>query len=438
MTEPNAPPNLLVISYFAPPDAAGVRRLASWMRWLPDSGWRPLVVACAPSRASGFDDSALADARVRATPVIRTRSLDPYRLLQPGRPSGPSAGTAGVEAGWKRAAMAAARRHLFAPDDRCGWIPFAVAGGMRAIRRHPIRAVLSTGFPNSAHSAARRIARRARLPWLADFRDGWSQNPAFFDPGNPVARWAVLRGEGLVARHADRITTVSPPVSDWLQSLRPPGAAPVETIWNGFEPDLLADDDAPCEPLEPGRWTLLYTGTFFGRRTPEPFLRALALVLREEPAWRERIRVRLRCALAPVHAALIGSLGLGDSVDVLLPVGFAQAVDEQRRADACLLVLEHGPGGGIMVSQKVFEYIAARRPILALVPEGAAAELLRGCGAAEPCLEQDPALIAPRLRDFIAQGLAGGGRICSRGDAARFRRDEQARALARILDEMAS
>jgi hypothetical protein len=168
-----------------------------------------------------------------------------------------------------------------------------------------------------------------------------------------------------------------------------------------------------------------------------PFLRGLARVLAERPEWRDRVRVRLRCELASEHREALAALDLGEVVHVLAPLPFAQVVQEQRRAEACLLILEHGPGAEIMVSQKVFEYLAARRPILALVPEGAAREVLARSGGATVCTSPDASGIGPALEGFLARGLGGELQGASAPCLAPFNRRDQAWRLAEILDEVA-
>src|SRR5690606_32408336 len=201
-------------------------------------------------------------------------SLDPYRsLARWGRADGPSPHSAAPQHSKNnselRTVISTLRRHAFIPDDRCGWIPFAVWRGIQLVRRYPsIRVIYSSNYPQSAHVAAGLIARATGRKWLADFRDGWTQNPAFHDPGNAIMAVMQSRLERWTARRADSIVTVSAPITRHLQSLRPRNRQPVVTITNGFDDELLVDAGAPApEPLRPGKFTLLYTGTLFGRRT---------------------------------------------------------------------------------------------------------------------------------------------------------------------------
>lgn len=430
-----------MIAYFHPPAATGVRRLVSLLRHLPDHGWRPAVLACRDVAGAGRDEGPLRDPRVARAPVVRTGSLDPYRLahLLRGDRTPSSAASADAPGGSRaKAFMEFLRRHVFIPDDRMGWIPFAALAGIRLVRRHRLRAIVSSNYPQSAHVVAAIVSAATGVPWLADFRDGWTQNPAFHDPGNCCIRAGQRALERLVARRATAITTVSPPITRHMQSLRPALMRPAETVFNGFEPGEFPPLAGDREALEPGRIVLLYTGTFFGRRSPAPFLAALHALLHREPSWRPRLRVRMRATLEPRWMRAIERRGLADVVQVLPPVTFAECIAEQRRADACLLVLEDGPGADIMVSQKVFEYLAARRPVFAMVPEGAAAELLRTTGGAETSVGESPREASARLGSFLDRVRSGAFPAAGDDAIAPFRRDRQAARIAAILDEIAA
>ncbi|MDK2972499.1 MAG: hypothetical protein PWP23_2254 [Candidatus Sumerlaeota bacterium] len=430
---------VLLFSYFFPPAATGVRRVTSLVRHLPANGWEPVVLACKPVRGQGHDPGPLADPAVADAPVVRCGSVDPYRLMQVLRPGQPGGGGDGTAAGAPRGKrlMETLRRHLFFPDDRCGWIPFAVAAALVEVRRRRIDALYSSNYPQSTHAAAWIVHRLTGLPWLADFRDGWTQNPAFHRPANTALAWLQQYGERRVARDATAITTVSPPITRHLQAMRTPQSLPAETIFNGFEPgewESARAESGSAQPLNPGLITLLYAGTFFGRRRPDLFFGALRILLRRHPHWRERLRVRMRCALDDRSLGLIEKWDLLDVVRLHPPVSFAEIVREQLRADACLLILEHGPGADIMVSQKVFEYLAAGRPVFALVPEGAAAEVLAATGGATVETSRNVQAAAKSLLRFLQAVEDARHPAPDPGQVAAFDRSAQARRIAALLD----
>lgn len=391
---------VLVIAYFFPPDATGVRRLLSHLKYWPELGIEPVILTCKPKRGAGVDASVMREEWFQRLKIVQTESWDPYRLLERIRPSGnkapeSSAGSAKT-GGYGARVLEQLRRHVFLPDDRAGWIRFAVAEGERLIREHQISAIYTSNYPQSAHVVGLRLKERTGVRWVADFRDGWTQNPAFFHPQNALLANAQRRLERCVARAADELITVSPPITRHLQQLRGEGKPPAQTIFNGYDPSDFpplsgADEGAP---FHPGCLTLLYAGTFFGGRNPRGFFRLVAALRKRSAHWRSRLRLRFRCALSAQDIGLAQELGLlsdaegGPCLEMLPSIPFSACCREQQRAEALLLVLERGPGAEIMVSQKVFEYLGAQRPIFAQIPEGAAAEVLRRSRGA--CIQTAP------------------------------------------------
>ncbi len=443
MLEPmRQPPNLLVLAYFYPPAATGIRRLESLLKHLPSHGWRPLVVCCRETIGSGLDESPLRKTWIAQTPVHRTGSLDPYRIaamLRKGNRTDHNETAQASGGGTGKRLMNLARRHILLPDDRTGWIPFAAVEAIQLAGRHSFRAVYSSNYPQSTHVAAMIVSSVTGLPWLADFRDGWTQNPAFHDPGNMLMKQGQTLLESLTARRAARVVTVSPPVTRHLQKLRPARLAPAETIYNGFEPsDYRLAAVRSMASLHPGRLTLLYTGTFFGRRSPRPLFAALRELLTRRPHWRRHLTVRMRTSLEPRHLQLLCDWSLDDIVRVMPPVSFEQSQEEQQRADACLLILEEGPGAEIMVSQKIFEYLAARKPIFAMVPAGAAAELLKETGGASISISENPGSAGARLGRFLSDVRANRFETVPEDRLERFERSRQAARIGQILSEMTS
>ncbi len=448
---------VLVIAYFSPPDATGVRRLISHLQYWAELNIEPIILTCKQKRSAGWDAAILQEPWWQQLQVVQTESWDPYRLLErfaPSKPAverptnTPNAATAPAKTGGFGAnVLQRLREHFFLPDDRSGWIPFAVAEGERLIKRHKITAIYTSNYPQSAHVVGLRLKQRTGVHWVADFRDGWTQNPAFFCPANPFLASAQHRLERQVANTADELITVSPPITRHLQALRDAALSPAQTIFNGYDPadyGLPANDASLPEPFHPGCLTILYTGTFFGRRHPRLFLRLIAALRRRSPYWRRRLRVRFRCALSQRDATLAKELGLLDftetpngttapCLEILPSIPFAACSREQQRADVLLLVLEHGPGAEIMVSQKVFEYLGARRPIYALVPQGAAAEVLKQTGGA---LVHAHANTSPQLKafaSFLRTVEKGEFPLPDEENLKTFHRREQALAIGKLL-----
>ena len=267
---------VLLFAYYFPPMAnTGVLRMLKTARYLPVHGWEPTVVTVNKTDYPTQDAELLRDLPPTCE-VIRTRSLDPdrlYRLVKGAKSSGfydlETRGSRGLLSRVTRLVRGA----LFVPDTRIGWLPFAYRAGIRAVRTRGLDAVMASGPPPTALLAGAIVARRTHRPFLADFRDPWTE--AYFYPDRPViAHWFNRRLEAWVLRQASCITAVGEGVADGLRRRLPARQrGKVHVIPNGFDPaDFPPDATAPA-PDAP--FTLVYCGSLHARRDPRPLLAAL-------------------------------------------------------------------------------------------------------------------------------------------------------------------
>jgi glycosyltransferase involved in cell wall biosynthesis len=201
----------------------------------------------------------------------------------------------------------------------------------------------------------------------------------------------------LVARQADAIVTAADAISAETRLLEPKGR--VVTISNGCD----FDDFAGLEYTRADRLRLTHAGSFFGKRDPKPFLQALA------DSGLEDVTVRFLGDFRPGDREFLESLPLGDRVELIDYVPRRTSLALQRDSDALLLLIpEAGGRGRGVLSGKVFEYLAAERPILALVPpDGAAAKLIRDTNAGIVAGPDDVAGIRDALLDLHARWRDG-------------------------------
>ena len=445
-------PQILVIAYFFPPDQIGVRRLVANLRTWSEEGLNPVVLTCGFKRGAGFDPAPLSDPLLQELEVHCCGSWDPYRLMEffrprfPERPSMRDDCTQKTDtitpnekqSGAGKKFMTLLRSHLWAPDDRAWWIGSAHRAALKILKEHPsIRAVYTSNYPQSDHIVGLKVkqtlAREGRsIRWLADFRDGWTQNPAFYTPGNPFLRKEISRGERLVCENADEIVTVSPPITEWLQKSRPADFPKVQTITNGFDPADFQPQPKKSES-DHKKISIVYTGTFFGRRHPRDFFRLVGKLLKQHPQWKEKLELKFFGELQERDHRFAKKCGIRKLLKVFPQVPFQQSLLEQQNADVLLLILERGPGSEIMVSQKVFEYLASQKPVYALIPDGAAATILEDTGGA--FIEKEPRDFEAvlRLNGFLENVQNGTVKLPEPADLKKFHRRDQALALAKLL-----
>jgi glycosyltransferase involved in cell wall biosynthesis len=201
----------------------------------------------------------------------------------------------------------------------------------------------------------------------------------------------------LVASQADAIVAASDAIAEEMRALEPKGK--VVTIANGCD----FDDFAGLVHHTSDRLRITHAGHFHGKRDPRPFLRALSA------SGLEDVVVRFAGDFRADDREYAESLGLGDRIEFLGNLSRRRSLELQRDSEALLLLVPESGGRGLgVVTGKIFEYLAAERPILAVVPpDGAAAGLVRDTGAGVVVPPDDVDAIREALLDLHRRWQAG-------------------------------
>jgi glycosyltransferase involved in cell wall biosynthesis len=381
---------LLVTMYFPPAGGGGVQRPLKLAQYLPALGIETHVLAPDDPKWVHRDP----DLRVPTQAwVHRVRYLGPRAR----KPKEELRAVDGLDRLLVQAQVTA--RRLLLPDASVTWNLTAIPAAIRIARREGIDAVITTSPPGSIHFVGAAVKRATGARWLADLRDPLVANPhRRSDTTAARARQATNeRLARLVARNSDAISCVSEAIADEARSLGAGGI--VRTISNGCD----FDDFAGLEYVPSPRFRITHAGSFFGKRDPRPFLQALHdsgvdAVARFVGDFRSSDREWAE------------SLDLGDRLELVPYAPRAESLRLQRDSEALLLLVPDAGGRGKgVLSGKVFEYLAAGRPILAVVPpDGAAADLIRDTGAGVVVAPDDVEGIGAALRELQARFEDGG------------------------------
>jgi glycosyltransferase involved in cell wall biosynthesis len=349
---------VLLIAYAYPPcTEIGAIRPAGLAKYLPRFGWEPtvLTVKLPGQRPSWAPVIETGDKDVLQTWKVRF-GLEGRRSLheQLGLPV-----TQKRDSQLMHTKVLFAMRYLLAfPDSTKGWIPFAMRALEDIKKSVSVDAILTTSPPVSAHMIGHKAKAMFGCPWVADLRDLWSQNLA---QGNDLVRLLERSVERKTLRDADALVSVSEPWADRLRESYPNKS--VFSITNGFD----ADDFRPKPEALTPNFTITYTGRLYeGKRDPTPLFEAIQESIKEGVMAREVVRVRFYGSIEPWLPALVRSFGLDDVVEVAGTVSRDEALRRQRESQVLLMLCwsdlrETGQHTG-----KVFEYLGARRPVLAV------------------------------------------------------------------------
>lgn len=406
---------LLCIAYYFPPQGGGgVQRVAKFVKYLPRFGWQPTVLT--GSAPGALVDPSL-DLEVPAsTRVVRVRGW----VLPPAWP-------------WRLRHWL--KRWCLVVDEQIGWLPFAVRQGLALLRTRSYSALYSTSAPYSDHLVALRLKRTTQLPWVADFRDPWIDNFSIQFATSLHQSWCA-RLEREIVSTADRVLVVSEPMRQKFLD-RYPQRKPqhIITLPNGFDP---ADYEGVAPAARDERFTLVYTGSLYGPRNAGSFLAAVSDLLERGVIPRSNLSVRFVGNIGPETAQQVARWQLTDVVELRGYVPHRQTIAHQLAADLLVLIIGSGPGSESVLTAKIFEYLASGKPILALIPPGAAADLLAEAGVGQMVPPDEPEAIAVALADLFVEWQQG--RLQVTPDplvVARYNRQLQTAELAHILDELA-
>lgn len=351
---------LLIIAYTYPPmPTVGANRWDAMARHLRLLGYEVTVIttkAFGEMRGSEDERHVLRAGDLTAAPLLR-------RVFKRGPMPPPSDAPAVAEGSVPtEAPLPEALRKIFVPDlYAVAWVPQALWLARRVIAHRQIDCVVTTSPYESAHLLGLTL-RKGGPAWVADFRDGWSFEPHRARFPLAVQRWLDAQMEERIVRGADRVVAATRPIAEDCE--RRFGLDAIH-IANGFDP--LKYQQLPTPPLPPlaeGEMALVHTGTLAGgAKDPRPLFAAMRQLRDREPLIGRRVRLVLAGRLDNDDVRLVRASGLGEQVVLLGELSHAESLALQRRADALVLITTVGWSG---VTGKLFEYLSAGRPIIAM------------------------------------------------------------------------
>lgn len=439
----------LCIAYaFAPINRSGTHRTLGFVKHLDRLGWDATVVTVEPG-TEPVDDTLLAQVP-STTIVVRTIWAQPVQRLKRfmGLHTAPSPEEARDHSRRVRR-FHRKRRHrrrglrewisrfLMTPDSRIGWIAPAVSAAMKSIRKSRPDVIYSTSPYMSAHLIAMIVAYRTAIPWVADFRDPWRDNPFRKLGFKSLDRWDAWL-ERLVLRRATHVVCNTPTYERRLHDRFPMLASKCSTILNGFDADIVGG-------LEPkwiaprGEFVFTHCGQFYGSRSPLPWLWALRCLRNDAAIPARKPHLFL---IGPDHfegrplVDLARSAGVGDCVHVLGRMPHRQALSYLAGSDALLLAGSVGTGSDLQVPGKLFEYLALRKPILAgVAPTSPVVGILQKAGAvARICAPNNIDAISDAMRTMTSERHHDGNG--SWNGVERFDRARRAEELAALFERL--
>ncbi len=413
-----APPanrRVLMVAFHYPPvrGSSGVHRTLAFSRHLREHGWEPVVLTAHPRAYASTGDDQMGDIP-EGMHVERAFALDTERHLSL----------------FGRYPLA-----LALPDNWASWYWGGVRAGLRLIREHRPAAIWSTYPIATAQWIGRTLHRKSGLPWIADLRDSMTE-PGY--PSQPRRRASFLKLERSIVAEATRVVFTAPGARAMYAARYPEVPAwRWQVIPNGY--DERAFEGATGAAAPPGGGDgpllLLHSGVLYpSERDPTAFYGALADLMRSGEATPARLQVRLRASGNDAHhQRLIDEHGIGDIARLEPPIPYRAALSEMLSADG-LLVFQ-ASNCNHQIPAKIYEYLRAGRPILALTdPEGDTAGVMREAGLDTVAPLDSRGAIRAMLSRFLADVRRGHAPLPGAPVIESHSRRARSAALALLLD----
>ncbi len=383
---------VLLVAYFHPPiPFLGGDPWSALVKELRKLGHEVTIVT-----TRGYGDLPT-DAEQGVVRTLDLTSVDVLRRLLR-RPTVAREGEA--SAVWKRPPPILTR--VIVPDAHLvGWAAWAVPTVRRLIRQRAVECVITTSPPDSTHLIGLSLGRD-RPAWIADFRDGWTfeplREPFLTEPQRRLDGWLETR----VVRHADQVIA---PTSVFIDDFRSRFGREGGVVPNAWDTDLEPEVARATPPaLATDRVNLVYTGTLGGLRGHDDraLLEALRWIVREDRNTASRLRLVIAGRLMDDEAMVLRAPDIQPIIEIAGALPRPEALALQRHADALLLITSEHKS---VAHGKLFEYLAAGRPILTLASDNEPARIVRATQTGEVVPHDDVGAIVAALRRVADRSL---------------------------------
>ncbi len=426
---------VLIITYYWPPSGgAGVQRWLKLTKYLAEFGIEPLVLTVDEKQASyAVHDPSLLDEIAGSTRVFKTPTSEPFESYKKllGKKSIPYGGFANeTKPGLFDKIARFVRGNFFIPDARVGWNRFAIEKASELIRNEKIEVVITSSPPHSTQLIGLELKKRLPIKWIADLCDPWT-DIYYYDEFYhlPFALKKDKAFERRVVEESDRILIASPP---WRQLFQSKTKKPIEDKTHFLPMGYDEADFNRSFKEDKDHFIITYAGTLADSYRPEVFAEALRLLDRNKTP---KLKVRFVGSVTPAIKSHFESRGVADLLEILPYVKHYRSVEYLKEGSALLLAIPQNKNEEIIIPGKIFEYLAARKPVICLGPlNGESARLIEGNQAGRAFDHTMAADMSAYIQVLYSRWEQGENiNLPEDPSIVRFSRRDQARQLSELV-----
>lgn len=322
------------------------------------------------------------------------------------------------------------RANFYIPDARVNWVQPSVEYLSAYCQEHHIKKIITTGPPHSMHMIGMQLQEKIGVNWLADFRDPWTDIHYFKDL--PLSKRALAKHKALeleVLQKADKISVTSQPTKALLAKLTD---KPIEVITNGYDEALLPTN---VELIK--KFSIAHLGSLLTKRNPLKLWKVLASLLEEIPSLKSNLELHFAGVVSPEVKLSLEEYNLSEYVIDHGYLSHEKAIELQHKHQILLLLEMDKEETKVILPGKLFEYLAARRPILALGPkDGAVEQIIEETQAGVYIELSSEQAIYKQLKTYYTKYKAEGSLAVNSKNIEQYSRKSVSEAMSKLVKSL--
>lgn len=403
---------------------SGVQRPLKFIKFMREQGWNPIVLCPEPGAYHTFDESLQEELESLNIEVHRVEGNTPFHSLSQQKREVNISDKFAKILRW-------CSSFFYLPDNKVKWVKSGLKKALELIETEKIDLIFSTAPPYSNLMLASQVKQKTGLPVVMDLRDDWLGSHLINYP-TPWHKRSMQKIESATLGFADSIITINDKIAGNLQSRTKKN---VEVIGHGYDPDDF-NFEVSSEVKGKDKLKFLYSGSFYPDSRPDSFLLAMHSLLKEDPVLEDLIELYFQGGLNTEHKKLISKLNLENVTVDYGYLSHKKAVQNLMQADVLWLNVGQKKNKEIISLGKTSEYFATKKPILGLVPDGSAKELLQKYGKSFIADPYDTPGIKHQIREIIKHHKNDDWPKCSEKFVVSFDRRELTKKLVKIFNEI--
>ncbi|MCF6222198.1 MAG: glycosyltransferase family 4 protein [Flavobacteriaceae bacterium] len=418
---------VLIITYYWPPaGGSGVQRWLKFVKYLRDFDIEPVVYTVDDAQYALIDES-LESEIPKNIKIIKHCIWEPNSLFSKikNKQQQSSAGFLNKNPTFFEKKLQYIRANYFIPDARKFWVKPSVKTLSKYLENNKIDVIISTGPPHSMHLIGIELQEKFNLKWIVDFRDPWTEIDYFHQlPLTLSSKQKHLELERKVLQKADAVIVVGKTMKENFNKFN----KNIHVISNGYD-GVIEDEFATMD----NKFSLTHIGMMNADRNSNILWESLSELINEDPVFGEDLQVNLIGKVADAVVQSIQNNKLKKLVEWIDYVPHQKVMDYQRSTQVLLLLVNKVPAAKGILTGKIFEYLQAKRPILAIGPkDGDLAEIINNTKSGFIVDFNDKINLKRTIKDLYKQYKAKDLNIRSK-DIEQYHRKKLTQQLAQVI-----